>query len=203
LLVTHKKTNSSLNIPFQNQTKEMLKVKIWNDACIAVKISSESDEWFSSLLGIKCTLVYMLDDERRTVDKKYVAEEKIVGFADAYPFLIIGQSSLDDLNSKLAAPIPMNRFRTNFVFTGGAPFCEDNWTDFDIGTVRFKAVKPCARCLITTTDQETGMRGAEPLKTLSTYRKVNNKVMFGMNVIGISTGKISVGDKLKTISAAN
>jgi hypothetical protein len=203
LLVTHKKSNSSINIPFQNQTKEILKVKIWEDACSAAKISNESDEWFSDLLGIKCTLVYMLDDERRIVDKKYVDEEKIVGFADAYPFLIIGQSSLDDLNSKLRALIPMNRFRTNFVFTGGVPFAEDNWKDFNIGDVHFKAVKPCARCVVTTINQETGERNYEPLQTLSYYRKVGGKVIFGMNVICKTIGRVSIGDKIEIINSTN
>jgi hypothetical protein len=90
----------------------------------------------------------------------------------------------------------MNRFRPNFVFAGGKPYEEDNWKDFKIGNVKFKAVKPCARCVITTTNQETAERRSEPLKTLSEYRKVDNKVLFGMNVICKSLGKVSVSDKI-------
>jgi hypothetical protein len=121
----------------------------------------------------------------------------MVSFADAYPFLIIGQSSLDDLNERLDKPIPMNRFRTNFVFTGGKPYEEDNWKDFKVGTAEFKAVKPCARCVITTTDQTTAQRAVEPLKTLSEYRRINNKVMFGMNLICNKSGVISVKQKIE------
>lgn len=90
----------------------------------------------------------------------------------------------------------MNRFRPNFVFTGGKPYEEDIWKDFVIESAEFKAVKPCARCVITTTDQHTAERSAEPLKTLSEYRKINNKVLFGMNVICKSTGNVSVGNKI-------
>ncbi len=66
----------------------------------------------------------------------------------------------------------MNRFRTNFVFTGGKPFEEDDWKKFKIGEIKFRTVKPCARCVITTTDQETAERVHEPLLTLSKYRKI-------------------------------
>jgi uncharacterized protein YcbX len=133
------------------------------------------------------------------VEKKFIHEDYIVSFADAYPFLIIGQSSLDDLNKRLEKPIPINRFRTNFVFTGGKPYEEDRWGGFKIGSAEFKAVKPCARCVITTTDQETAERNREPLKTLSEYRNIGNQVMFGMNVICNKTGEVSVNQKIEFI----
>jgi uncharacterized protein YcbX len=183
---------SHILIPFESDSKDNVHVTIWDDRCNAVKIGQDFDVWFSNAINKKCSLVYMPDDEKRIVEKKYISEEHIVSFSDAYPFLIIGQSSLDDLNERLDKPIPMNRFRTNFVFTGGKPFEEDNWKDFKIGTAEFKAVKPCARCVITTTDQTTAQRTVEPLKTLSEYRSINNKVMFGMNLVCNKSGAISV-----------
>jgi len=95
--------------------------------------------------------------------------------------------------------LPMNRFRTNFVFTGGKPFEEDKWKKFKIGEVIFEAIKPCARCVITTTDQETAERAEEPLFTLSKYRNIENKVMFGMNLIAESTGCITINDKIELL----
>ena len=190
------KDNSRLVIPFESDLNENISVTIWDDICKAVKVGNDFDNWFSNAINKKCSLVYMPDDEKRIVEKKYINDEHIVSFADAYPFLIIGQSSLDDLNMRLDNPIPMNRFRTNFVFTGGNAFEEDNWNDFKIGDVNFKAVKPCARCIITTTNQDTAERSSEPLKTLSTYRKFNNKVLFGMNVVCFNNGFVSVGDKI-------
>jgi hypothetical protein len=117
-----------------------------------------------------------------------------VGFADGFPFLLISEESLGDLNSRLADPLPMNRFRPNLVVTGGEPYAEDGWGSIEIGGVRLRVVKPCDRCLVTTTDQATGERGKEPLRTLATYRKVGNEVMFGQNVVHENTGRLRVGD---------
>lgn len=187
----------SIQIPLNFYSDERVDVIIWNDKCKAMPISKEHDDWFSDALNSKCRLVHMPDDERRNVEKKFVSDDRIVSFADAYPFLIIGQSSLDDLNSRMVVKLPMNSFRTNFVYTGGDPFDEDDWNDFMIGNVKFRAVKPCARCVITTTNQETAERSEEPLRTLSSFRKSGNNVLFGMNLISYSTGIINVGDEIK------
>lgn len=199
LHLRHKRKNiESLIIPFAFDHSRKDKVVIWDDTVIGEFYNQAIDDWFSEILGIKCHLVKMPESTRRIVDETY-AKNKTVSFADAYPFMIIGQSSLDDLNSRMDTPLPMNRFRTNFVFTGGKPFEEDNWKKFKIGEVIFEAVKPCARCVITTTDQETAERAPEPLFTLSKFRKVENKVMFGMNLISESAGQINVGDKIKLL----
>lgn len=201
LIITHKinRTMRSILIPFNTQENHTVDVIIWSDKCKAVLVGREYNEWFSEALQTECRLVHMPDDEIRLVEKKYTSEDRKVSFADAYPFLIIGQSSLDDLNSRLSVKLPMNRFRTNFVFTGGEPYEEDDWNNFTIGVVKFQAVKPCDRCVITTTDQDTSQRNEEPLKTLSTYRKKNNKVLFGMNLISYSYGIINVGDSIKIL----
>ncbi|WP_304131054.1 MOSC domain-containing protein [Ignavibacterium album] len=201
LFVIHSTFNQSIILPTNPDDKtssEGIKVIIWNDACEAIKVSKEADEFFSDMIGIKCSLVYMPGEEFRLVDpeRKYVSENHPVSFADGYPFLIIGQSSLDELNKRLENPLPINRFRPNFVFTGGQAFEEDKWKDFLIGDIRFKAVKPCARCVITTTDQQTAERSDEPLRTLSTFRRNENKVLFGMNLITYDHGKVKVGDKI-------
>ena len=197
--VIHTRDHSQITIPFESKSTEIIKVRIWDDFCNSVRVNKDLDTWFSNALNIKCSLVYMPDDARRYVEKNYIDEEHIVSFADAYPYLIIGQSSLDDLNERLVLPLPMDRFRTNFVFTGGKPYEEDNWKDFKIGELSFKAVKPCARCAITTTNQDTGERSSEPLKTLSKYRNVNNKVMFGMNVVCNTAGLVSVNQKIDVL----
>ena len=184
-------------IPLESESIEKSKVKIWGDLCNAIIVDKKLDEWFSDILKFKCSLVYMPDNEKRIVEKKYETADHIVSFADAYPYLIIGQSSLNDLNSRLENPIPMNRFRPNLVFSGGNPYEEDNWKVFKIGDVNSKAVKPCARCMITTTDQQTAERNKEPLKTLSEYRKIEGKVMFGMNVVCNKQGFVKIGDKIE------
>lgn len=200
LIVYHSVNKHSISIPLRelSQSSRKIKVTIWDDECSALIVSDEVNQFFSDILKIKCSLVYMPDEEKRIVDpnKKYVADKHIVSFADGYPFLIIGQSSLDELNRRMPKPLPMNRFRTNFVFTGGEPFEEDNWSDFLIGEIKFKSVKPCARCVITTTDQNTAERKEEPLKTLASFRRFGNKVLFGMNLVAYDTGKLRVGDQI-------
>jgi hypothetical protein len=199
LKLQHKTKNiEPLSIPFSFRHSKKDKVIIWDDTVTGEFYNNQIDEWFSNIIGIKCHLVKMPESTQRTVDKKY-AENKIVSFADGYPFMIIGQSSLDDLNSRMEIPLPMNRFRTNFVFTGGKPFEEDTWKKFKIGELTFEAVKPCARCVITTTDQETAERAEEPLLTLSKYRKIDNKVMFGMNLVCESAGQVMLGDKIELL----
>jgi uncharacterized protein YcbX len=199
LKLNHKtKTIEPLFISFEFEHTKTDKVVIWDDTVIGEFYSKQIDDWFSEIIGIPCHLIKMPESTKRVVDESY-AKNKIVSFADGYPFMIIGQSSLDDLNSRMEIPLPMNRFRTNFVFTGGKPFEEDSWKKFKIGNVIFEAVKPCARCVITTTNQETAERLHEPLLTLSKYRKFDNKVMFGMNLVCESTGIVKVGDILKPI----
>jgi len=192
------KTVEPLLIPFEFEHSKTDKVVIWDDTITAEFYDEQIDSWFSEIIGIKCHLVKMPETTKRVVDESY-AKNKIVSFADGYPFLIIGQASLEDLNSRMETPLPMNRFRTNFVFIGGKAFEEDQWKKFKVGNVVFQAVKPCARCVITTTNQETAERLHEPLLTLSKFRKIDNKVMFGMNLVCHSTGEIKVGDKIEAL----
>jgi len=173
---------------------------IWDDEVHAFELSQEFSEWFSVRAGIRCKLVYFPEENRRGVDKNFVNSDEQVSLADGYPFLIIGQASLDELNSKLKEPVPMNRFRPNFVFEGSQAFEEDGWKDFQIGENRFTGVKLCARCVLTTVNQDTGEKGIEPLATLSTFRKNGSKVNFGQNLVAVDHKEVSVGDEIKVES---
>ena len=106
---------------------------------------------------------------------------------------LISQASLDDLNSRLDSPVPMNRFRPNLVVEGCEAFAEDSWKKIRIGEIIFRIVKPCSRCIIPSINIETGIQEKEPVRTLIEYRKWDNKIFFGQNVIAESTGNIDVG----------
>jgi uncharacterized protein YcbX len=184
-------------IPHEPAGNETADVRIWNDICHA-RIHDESiNKWFGALLGIPCKLVYMPETTRREVDKKYAHNNEISSFSDEYPVLIIGQSSLDDLNERLEMPVPMNRFRPNIVFTGGEAYLEDRLEAFTIGQISFSAVKPCARCTVITIDQETTQKSKEPTKSLAVYRKKDNNILFGQNLLHQGNGTINVGDSLE------
>ena len=184
-------------IPFLTGTHTRFSVHIFDDTCEAVFVSAKADEWFSKMLAVNCRLVYMPDSIQRFVDKKYAKGNDITGFADAFPFLILGQSSLNDLNSRLKGALPINRFRPNIVFTGGKPYEEDIMEYFTINNIGFYGVKLCARCVIPTIDQDTGRKFKEPLKTLATYRQKDNKIYFGQNLLADNTGKVTVGDTIE------
>ncbi|HRI21171.1 MAG TPA: MOSC domain-containing protein [Panacibacter sp.] len=196
LQVRHKINGDVINIPAAPQTNEIAAVKIWDDECIAQFVNAGADEWFSDMLSTKCRLVYMPDSTKRKVDESYATNNEITSLSDGYPLLIIGQASLADLNSRLAEPLPINRFRPNIVFTGGAAFEEDSLKHFTINHINFYGVKPCARCPIPTIDQGNATKSKEPLKTLATYRMKNNKVYFGQNLLHNGEGIINVGDKI-------
>lgn len=198
LLVMHRQQPEEfINIPFLFDSKETALCTIWDDTCLAEFVNSAVDQWFSDMLQVKCRLVYMPDDAKRQVDQRYARADHITSFADAFPILIVGQASLDELNERLDEFVPMDRFRPNIVFTGGEPYLEDQMQSFYINNINFFGVKPCARCPVVGIDQEYGTVGKEPLKTLSGYRKKNNKVYFGQNLIYEGQGLISVDDEIR------
>jgi uncharacterized protein YcbX len=161
-----------------------------------VTVSEEADSWLSNTLDQNLRLVMMPESSFRKADPRYAKNEENVSFADGFPYLVISQASLDDLNSRLAEPISMIRFRPNFVVTGTDAFAEDQWKNVTIGNLNFEVVKPCARCVLTTINPETAEKGAEPLRTLASYRRVNNKVLFGQNMVVKDIGTIKEGDEL-------
>ena len=173
-------------------------VRVWKDTCRAAWLGERPAAWFSDFLGSSCGLVYMAGETIRPADPAYAPGGTRVSFADAFPFLLISEESLADLNLRLADPLPMNRFRPNLVVAGAAPYQEDRWDRVEIKGLGFRIVKPCARCVVTTTDQLTTERGREPLRTLATYRQVNGKVMFGQNVVHERQGRLRLGDAVIT-----
>ena len=176
-----------------------VRVEVWDDECDAIPAGRDASSWLSRLLGQSCELVYMPEPSHRPVAPRSSAPPAEVGFADAYPFLLISEGSLEDLNRRLAEPLPMNRFRPNLVVRGCAPFGEDGWRRIRIGGIQFHVVSPCSRCATTTVDQNTGQRGREPLATLATYRRAGNQVMFGQNLVHEGTGDLAVGDEVTVL----
>lgn len=190
-----------LYVPFAATPERTLFVTIWDDLVFAWRGAREADEWLSDALGRACKLVYMSDMARRDVepDKPELNPAgTLVSFADGYPYLLVSEESLAKLNAQLAEPVPMNRFRPNLVVRGLAADAEMSWADFQIAGQPFRAVRGCARCVVTTIDQDTAQKNAaEPLRTLATYRKQGNKVLFGQNVTGPLQGRVQVGDAVE------
>jgi len=193
----------SLRVAAPDDAAEQLKVTVWRSTVPAAAAGDEADAWFSGYLGEPARLVYLDDPTRRSVDPEYGQDGDTVSFADGYPLLLTSADSLEQLNQWLTEaghqPVPMNRFRPNAVVTGYQPWAEDHWRRITIGTVRFRVAKPCARCVVTTTDQATGERGSQPLKMLAARRRFGQNLLFGQNLIPDSAGHIRVGDPIEII----
>ncbi|MEM1124795.1 MAG: MOSC N-terminal beta barrel domain-containing protein, partial [Bacteroidota bacterium] len=169
---------------------------VWGHPCKGSILEKSINDWFSQKLNTPCQLIYMTEDSLRPIDEAYRKTGEIVSFADGFPYLLLGQASMDDLNSRLEQPVDINRFRANLIFSGGQPFEEDHWNYFKIGDLTFRGTKPCARCQVPNINQETAAIEQEPNRTLARFRvfKRNgkNKVLFGMNACweqGLSEGK--------------
>ncbi len=200
--ITDIRNGGTLDLPWSIGNGAPLPVHVWDDTCEAILAPDEWSEHLSALLGMRLRLVFMPDLSRREVDHRYASG--INSFSDGFPYLIISQASLDDLNARMARALPMDRFRPNIVISGGQAFQEDTWRYVRIGGVAFSVVKPCGRCVITTTDQHTGERDQEPLRTLATYRRRKGTegtvVDFGMNAMAEGGGTVHVGDEVHPIT---
>lgn len=199
--VTDRRDGATLDLPWTITAQDSAMSSVWSDRVRTLAGEAAWSDWFSERLGRPVSLVFMPDATKRRTDGRYA--KGFTSLSDGFPYLVVSQASLDELNRRGAswaqensatwAPVPMDRFRPNLVIEGGTAFQEDGWQSITIGTARFDLVKPCARCVIITTDQISGVRGKEPLRTLATFRSKGNKVMFGMNAVGEEQGTVGVG----------
>lgn len=175
-------------------------VQLWDDEIWAVDQGGEAADWFSAAIGERCRLVWFGPGSERPLDPAWSPRpDAETAFADGYPLLLTLEESLADLNRRIDDPVPMNRFRPNVVVAGAPAWSEDGWRGLAIGTMRFLAVKPCARCQVPTTDQETGVRHPrqEPLRTLAAFHTIPGLgAIFGQNLVPDAPGVLRVGDPL-------
>ena len=198
-------SDARLTLPLAMHNGERVRVQIWRDEVEAVRLGELADDWLRDVLGTDARLVWMPDDARRLVDERFAHDGEITSFSDGFPFLVLGRSSVDDLNARIEAgggqSVGAERFRANFIVDGAPPYDEDTWARFRIGDCEFEAVKPCSRCPIPTLDQTTGERqGPEPLRTLATYRRVGDKAFLAQNALARRLGTVRVGDEVKVLS---
>ncbi|SEK44401.1 hypothetical protein SAMN05444354_101594 [Stigmatella aurantiaca] len=191
----------SLEVPVPPRDAPRLEISIWDDTCSAARAGEAADAWLSAFLGRPVCLVYVDERMERPVDPQYSAPGDKVGFADGFPLLLLSRASLAALNQRLARPVSLLHFRPNLVVEGCEPFAEDTWKRLLIGSVELEVVSPCARCVLTTFDPLTQERDpeGEPLRTLTAFRRQQNKVMFGQNVVVRRPGKLQVGDAVEVL----
>lgn len=188
-LVLRAPEGGELRLPLQ-QDGATVQVQCWRDVCPAIDAGDSAAEWLSRHVGERLRLVRFVPSHRRLSSLEWTrgveAENR---FSDGYPVLLISEASLTDLNARLEQPLPMNRFRPNLVLNGLMAYQEDVVDELIAGELLLRGVKPCTRCIITTTDQSSGeVSGPEPLRTLKTYRLSRQPpgVLFGQNLIVVA-----------------
>jgi len=185
-------------------------VRVWSSELDAAMAIDEAGQWLSKVAGMDVRLVYLDDPTRRATNPDYSQDGDVVSFADGYPLLLTSEESLERLNEWIAegkhaaeGPLPMTRFRPNAVVAGAAAFAEDDWHLVRIGDVRFRVSKPCGRCVLTTVDPDTAVKGKEPLAALARHRRWDGNVWFGVNLIPDAPragGRLHLGDPVQILA---
>jgi uncharacterized protein YcbX len=183
-----------IELPWTVITGAPVAARLWDDVVSTIEPSANFSRWFSEQLNTECRLVFMPDYSERKLDAAYATG--LNGLSDGYPYLLANDASLTDLNNRMAHPVTMDRFRPNIVIDGLEPWQEDDILTYQGDQVVFKSVKPCSRCVVITTDQQTGIRSKEPLHTLSTFRRSGKTVMFGVNATAPAGMKIRTGERI-------
>jgi uncharacterized protein len=195
-----------LQVPAPPADGARVQTAVWGASVSPQLATEEASAWISAHLGAPCRLVHMDAECRRGMkakyEGKYGTDDDEVSLADGFPLLLISQAALDQLNAKLAKPVPMLRFRPNLVVAGTPPHAEDGWKRIRVGATEFDVLKPCVRCVFTTVDFERGERDptGEPLRTLTSYRRSPDGVTFGQNLIPRKLGTLRVGDPVEAIA---
>lgn len=198
-----------LTVPVPEGEPVPARVHRWDTA--GVPAGPAADAWFSELLGDPVRLIHLDDPARRRPDPDFSLDDDRVSYADGYPLLLASTASLHALDALVAdgpnaaeAPLPMTRFRPNAVVDGAPAWAEDGWRRIRIGAAEFRVAKGCARCVLTTVDPDTAVKGREPMATLARHRRFDGKVWFGVNLIPDDPGaEIAVGDEVEVLDAVD
>lgn len=185
----------AVSVPIETRG-ETVEGTVWNWTGPVDRVDVRVDRWLSDVLEMPCGLVRFREDMVREG-----WGSSAIAFPDGAPVLVAGEASLDDLNAQLTERVPMDRFRANVIVAGGEPYGEDVWGAFEAGGTAFDFARQCGRCLVTTTDQQTGVRhlGEEPLRTLVRTRLIGKSACFGSYYVPRGEGVISLGDLVKTL----
>lgn len=205
-------SSPKIEVTYRNETHEFLiaeyidlpiQSKVWDDESTVFEVNKATSTWFSEMLGFTCRLVKINNSGDRKHNCSKLKTSLNVSLADGYPYLLLGTKSLELLNEKLEEKITVHRFRPNIVIQTELAHEEDTFDILKIGIVKFKNLKLCGRCIMVNNNPENGILKKEPLFTLSQYRKVDNSVLFGTNIMCFNEGDIKVGDEVIFSSFSN
>ncbi|WP_234669636.1 MOSC domain-containing protein [Dyadobacter sp. CY261] len=189
-----------LLVPFLSAAGIVRQVKVWDDWVTSRSEGQQADHWLSERLGRAVSLVRMQENLSKRSFSVPDYPQGALSFADDFPYHLVSQSSIDDLNTRLDDSVSVRRFRPNFVIAGALPYADDHWFRFRMGDAAFAAPSRCDRCVMVNVDPATGEKGKQPLKSLASYRREDRKIHFGQNLIATAEGVVREGDIL-TVTA--
>lgn len=174
----------------------------------------EASRWLTRYLGAEKTfrLVHFESQmrPRKSADMEALfSQDEKVAYVDVAPVMLLSESSVKDLSSRLDEDVTVERFRPSIIISDCDAFEEDSWDEVQIGSVRLQRVMSCGRCIFTTVDPKTGIiTRKEPLETLKSYRLCDpsekhiykSEPLFGQLHTVKQTGVLQVGDVVYKIS---
>ena len=173
----------------------------------AVDQGEEVSSWLGKAIGREVRLVTADQPWKVNIphpDFVKIHETDKSRFYPACPISISNVASLDALNDRLQAPIPMNRFRMNIVIEGLKAWDEERIETIGSDSMELEGLTPAERCVIVTTDQETGERKkSDILRELSKFhrkpkgQRFGSGLSFGEYMAVSKEGVVKVGDRLK------
>lgn len=190
------------------QPDSRMDVAVWKSIVSAAVADDATNATLSAWFGTPMKLVFFDTAARRLASKEWAGNDSPVSFADGYQVLVTTTGSLRALNDDMAkhgeGAVGMERFRPNIVVDCDEAWAEDRWTAIEIAGIRYDFVKPCARCIMTSQDQETGSReGSSPIPAMGRIRmSADRRVpgpLFGWNAVPRSEGAIALGDGVTII----
>lgn len=172
---------------------------VWKSGFTALSGDDNADRWLSQYLGETLQLLWLGDSTRQQK-----TGSDMLSFADGYPYLLISEASLADLNQRLDSAVSMRHFRPNLVVDDSFAFEEDEWRRIRIGDIEFDVVSRCTRCILTTVDPDSAIPHPQrqPLATLIDYRRFDEGVCFGVNVVARNSGTLRLGDAVTVLESA-
>jgi len=193
---------SSATVLFTDFLPDPAPTEVWGSHFSALVAPDSINQWLSGFFSRPLQLRWVGPQLTRRVK----AFERVpLGFADGFPYLLINEASLYDLQQRCPAGVRMEQFRPNLVVSGADAWAEDSWSTVKIGDMLFDLPKPCSRCVFTTISPQKGRKhpDGEPLATLQRFRTASDgsgDIDFGMNLVARSSGILRVGDTLEVIA---
>lgn len=188
------------SVRFRDFSGQAEPTEVWGNQFTSLIAPDAVNQWLSRYLNRDVQLRWVGEELTRRVKKH---AEVPLSFADGFPYLLMNEASMRDLQNRCPSSVKLEQFRPNLVVTGAEAYAEDSWQTIRVGEVIFDLVKPCSRCVLTTVSTERGRKHprGEPLKTLQGYRTAENgDVDFGQNMIARNSGMIRAGDSVQVLA---